>query len=167
MATLEQAWSKSPAIRYVRKGDWYHVDRVEDRRVTSFYHIPTQFHVDNYDEILAAVSRTPFWMETEEGEEGESGVTVMTHSSGYVTPEGGYIESVSGNIINPGDPIALHFAGGPHDMPQPWTLVKAEDVFTTVSWSMKPQVTVRAADGTERIYSNAEVYSPMKGSHPL
>ncbi len=81
--------------------------------------------------------------------------------SGRISKSGGFIDS-DGQEIKIGDQIKLNFAGGPHDMPAPWTLVKAEDKFTTVSYTHEPSITVRAADGTERTYDNANQYSPRK-----
>lgn len=82
--------------------------------------------------------------------------------SGRITETGGFIPSGGEAPIEPGDRIHLHFAGGPSDMPEPWLLIKAEDKFTTVSWSFQPSITVRAANGVERTFDNATVYSPTQ-----
>jgi hypothetical protein len=90
--------------------------------------------------------------------------------SGYVQ-DGGYVDryavlidksSVKDATIKPGDKIKLNFAGGPNDLPKPWILVRAEDKFSTVSYKNKPSVTIRASDGTERTFDDAEIYSPHK-----
>jgi len=69
-----------------------------------------------------------------------------------------------GQPIRFGEYIKLGFAGGPCDMPLPWTLVSARNCFTTVSYRNMVVVTVRAASGNERSYENASHYSP-KGAY--
>ena len=80
-------------------------------------------------------------------------------SSVRATEDGGLIDT-QGNKLMPGDPIKLHFAGGPADMPEPWSLVKARNYFSTVNWQLNPEVTVRAANGIECTFRNANYYSP-------
>lgn len=91
----------------------------------------------------------------------------MIEPSGHVADDGSYLYLDTDNLdkyplqylkINVGDKIHLHFAGGPNDMPEPWILVKAVDK------GNNPSVIVRAANGTERTYDNAQWYSPCPQS---
>lgn len=64
--------------------------------------------------------------------------------------------------IKPGDEISMGFAGSPVNFPKPWTLVKAEQKFSTVNYKNNPSITVRSASGEERVFDNANIYSPHK-----
>ena len=85
---------------------------------------------------------------------------VQEHASHIRANENGGLIDADGNTINPGDGIKLSFAGGPSDMPTPWTLVRAENYPSSVNYKLNPRVIVRAANGKERTYDTANVYSP-------
>jgi len=60
-----------------------------------------------------------------------------------------------GEVIRPGEYIELHFMLSPHDMPLPWTLVKAEyGGPKDCSIHGYVNITVRAADGTEKTFKD-------------
>jgi len=61
-----------------------------------------------------------------------------------------------------GDKVHFYFAGGPTGMPEPWTIVKMEEVFSSVGYEYYPSVTIRAANGKEQTFDHAERYSPVK-----
>lgn len=83
----------------------------------------------------------------------------------YADDDGNFVDA-DGNTIKKGEKIKFHFAGAPHDMPSPWTLIKAENEFSTVNYRYNPSVTVRAANGVERTYDNAHYYSPIASDTP-
>lgn len=77
------------------------------------------------------------------------------------TPSGTLIDA-DGDEIRPGEEIEMSFAGRPADMPRPWTLVQATNYFSTVNWKFNARVVVRAANGVEREFRTACVYSPRR-----
>lgn len=62
--------------------------------------------------------------------------------------------------IHFGDTIKLHFAGCPHDMAEPYTLVSAKEFFTTVNYNHEVKLTIRSANGIDREFSFARYYNP-------
>lgn len=103
--------------------------------------------------------------------EGNKGVPdwssgIKEHASSVKATESGDLLDADGNTIKKGDKIYMGFAGRPSDMPQPWTLVSAENFPSSVNYKLNPRVTVRAADGTERTYDYANRYSPRKINEP-
>jgi len=94
-------------------------------------------------------------------------VKPQEHASHIRATEEGSLLDADGNTIKPGEQIKLGFAGGPADMPSPWTLVKAENYFSTVNYKLNPRITVRAANGVERTYNTANVYNPRKPSEAI
>lgn len=84
------------------------------------------------------------------------------HGSHVRAQEDGSLLDADGAVIKPGEQISLSFLGGPTGMPRPWTLIKAENYFSSVNYKLNPKVTVRAANGVEKTYETANVYSPRK-----
>lgn len=84
------------------------------------------------------------------------------HASSIRAIDNGSLIDADGEEIKPGESIYLYFMGRPHDMPEPWTLISAVNYFSTVNYRLNPRVTVRAANGIERIFSTANVYSPRR-----
>ena len=73
----------------------------------------------------------------------------------------GYLEERN---ITVGASVRLIFAGGPHDMPLPWIVTKAEYKYSSVNGKENPSLTVRASNGVERTFDRAEWYSPRLAS---
>jgi len=68
--------------------------------------------------------------------------------------KGMFITTV-GEVIRPGEYIKMSFMLSPHDMPIPWTLVKAEAGSPdNYEFHGYVNVTVRAADGTEKTFKD-------------
>lgn len=82
--------------------------------------------------------------------------------SGRVGDDGSYLP-FEGKPIKSGDPIDMSFAGSPVNAPKPWTLVRAEDKFSTVNYKNNPSVTIKDANGIEHTFDRADYYSPR---HP-
>jgi len=82
---------------------------------------------------------------------------------GYVV-EDTYFTGI-GEPIKIGEEIDMNFAGGPADMPAPWTLEKADNYFSTVGYSNEVRITVKAANGKEMTFDTASVYSPFGKEH--
>ena len=88
--------------------------------------------------------------------------TAKIKPSGRVDDDGSYLP-FEGKPIKSGDPIDMSFAGSPVNAPKPWTLVKAEDKFSTVNYKNNPSVTIKDANGIEHTFDRADYYSPR---HP-
>ena len=87
--------------------------------------------------------------------------TAKIKPSGRVD-DGSYLP-FEGKPIKSGDPIDMSFAGSPVNAPKPWTLVRAEDKFSTVNYKNNPSVTIKDANGIEHTFDRADYYSPR---HP-
>jgi hypothetical protein len=62
--------------------------------------------------------------------------------------------------IQIGSTVHLHFAGGPSDMPKPWTVTRLGEKYSSVSGRCHPWIQVRASNGVYRVFEHAEFYSP-------
>jgi len=78
--------------------------------------------------------------------------------NGYV--KGDVYYNGAGEAIKIGDYIRLHFAGFPINMPQPWTLIKAENYFSTVGYDNRVRLEVKADNGNEMSFDDVHYYSP-------
>ncbi|MHA1169251.1 MAG: hypothetical protein ACTSRU_15600, partial [Candidatus Hodarchaeales archaeon] len=84
--------------------------------------------------------------------------------NGYV--ENGVYFTIGGESIKIGDYIEISFMGSPDEMPKPWTLVGAKNVFSTVSYNNSVTIIVKASNGKKMTFNDAHQYSPHPGGAP-
>lgn len=69
-----------------------------------------------------------------------------------------------GEPIHQGDQIIMHFAGRPHNMPEPWIYWRGE-MLMGADYKMHPCITVQAANKQTMTFSDAEIYTPEGVNH--
>lgn len=69
-----------------------------------------------------------------------------------------------GEPIQFGETLHLQFAGGPAGFPEPWVLISAKTYSSSVGFTDRVKLTVRAANGKEMDFSPASMYSPEPGT---
>lgn len=79
--------------------------------------------------------------------------------SGYALENGDYI-TLHGTLIKKGEGIKLGFTGMPINMPTPWKLVEAKNVFDTVGYKYEVELTVEATNGNRETYDKVAKYAP-------
>lgn len=65
-----------------------------------------------------------------------------------------------GEPIPFGSKIKMSFVGEPVDMTKPFTLVSAENIFSTVSYKNEVEIKVSGANGVTHTFSFARWYNP-------
>lgn len=70
-----------------------------------------------------------------------------------------------GEPISIGGEIDMGFLGRPTNMPYPWKLIEAKNVFSTVNYKYNVSLTVEAANGNTFSVSQANHYSPHGNNH--